>query len=200
MMWHAEAKRSGDNGAEEAWHRISGGPWRSKEPAKGACKRLLEADRHNGHRLAFRIVRDDGLGTVDAESHPPHGWRMRWQSPPPGQRPTHTADAATQAHDDLINAILAAHAGKGRSKPTRLTPTSGEGKPFNYLVGWTASNQGIFLVRGDADTPADLTEEVYEAIVEEAKAASLADHYHVHSKRNLLFSDDVAWHPLPKLS
>lgn len=100
---------------------------------------------------------------------------------------------------ELINVIMASHAGKGRQNPTRLTTSCAEESPHTYLVAATRSNQGIFLVWFDADSPADLTEEIYETIAEEAEAAGLSSYFHVHSKRSLIFTDDVAWYELPRL-
>lgn len=80
-MWFAEACRMGESGKAEDWTRLPGGPWKHQELAKRACKIELEANRHNSHSLMFRIVRDDDRATIDAESRPPHTWRMKWTLP-----------------------------------------------------------------------------------------------------------------------
>lgn len=68
---------------------------------------------------------------------------------------------------------------------------------YTYLVARNANNEGIYLVWHGAGSNTDLTEEVYEAITEEADAASLAPTYHVYSRRNLIVTDDVVWYQIP---
>lgn len=68
---------------------------------------------------------------------------------------------------------------------------------YTYLVARNANNEGIYLVWHGAGSNTDLTKEVYEAITEEADAASLAPTYHVYSRRNLIVTDDVVWYQIP---
>lgn len=80
-MWFAETRRHGQPGETSGWQRIGIGPWASQERAKGVCRDHLRAEPHNRHRADYRLVRDNGLCSVDAESRAPHGERMRWSTP-----------------------------------------------------------------------------------------------------------------------
>jgi hypothetical protein len=57
-----------------------------------------------------------------------------------------------------------------------------------HLIGEARDGQGIFLVDGD------LTETVYEQVVDEANAHGLGTRYHVYSRLTLIITDDVTWH------
>lgn len=80
-MWFAEVRRRGAAGEASGWDRIGLGPWRSQERAKGVCRDHLRAEPQNRHRTDYRLVRDNGAGTVECESLAPHGERMRWAMP-----------------------------------------------------------------------------------------------------------------------
>lgn len=98
--------------------------------------------------------------------------------------------------DEMIDTVIASHSSTRRSAV--LIPLVGEGEePYTYLVAKNTSNEGIYLVWSGAGSNTDLTEDVYEAITEEAEAAGLAEVYHVYSRRNLLVTDDVVWYQIP---
>lgn len=100
--------------------------------------------------------------------------------------------------DEMIDTVIASHSSTGGRRSPVLIPVVGKDKrPYTYLVAKNASNEGIFLVWSGAGENTDLTEEVYEAVTEEAAREGLADLYHVYSRRNLLVTDDVIWYQIP---
>ncbi|MGO1699612.1 MAG: site-specific DNA-methyltransferase [Micrococcaceae bacterium] len=100
--------------------------------------------------------------------------------------------------DEMIDTVIASHSSTGSRRAAVLIPMVDEGnEPYSYLVAKNAANEGIFLVWSGAGSNTDLTEDVYEAITEEAERAELADVYHVYSRRNLLVTDDVIWYQIP---
>jgi adenine-specific DNA-methyltransferase len=100
--------------------------------------------------------------------------------------------------DEMIDTVIASHSSTGSRRSAVLIPLADEDdEPYTYLVAKNASNEGIYLVWSGAGSNTDLTEEVYEAITEEADKAGLAEVYHVYSRRNLLVTDDVVWYQIP---
>lgn len=100
--------------------------------------------------------------------------------------------------DEMIDTVIASHSSTGSRRSPVLIPVVGKDKrPYPYLVAKNASNEGIFLVWSGAGENTDLTEEVYEAVTEEAAREGLAGLYHVYSRRNLLVTDDVIWYQIP---
>lgn len=99
--------------------------------------------------------------------------------------------------DEMIDTVIASHSSTGSRRSAVLIPMDRDDEPYTYLVAKNASNEGIYLVWSGAKSNTDLTEEVYEAITEEADAAGLSDVYHVYSRRNLLVTDDVIWYQIP---
>lgn len=99
--------------------------------------------------------------------------------------------------DEMVDTVIASHSSTGSRRAAVLIPVERDAEPYAYLVAKNASNEGIFLVWAGPDSSPDLTEDVYEAITEEADAAGLADHYHVYSRRNLFVTDDVTWYQIP---
>lgn len=81
--------------------------------------------------------------------------------------------------------------GKGNRQLGAVTPLDDEAGQYDYLVAKNDKNEGVYLVPGPDSW---LTEEVYEAIVEEAEAAGLASVYHVSSKLGQVGSDDIVWY------
>lgn len=100
--------------------------------------------------------------------------------------------------DEMIDTVIASHSSTGSRRLAVLIPVVDESDdPYTYLVAKNASNEGIYLVWSGAGENTDLTEDVYEAITEEADAAGLADVYHVYSRRNLIVTDDIIWYQIP---
>jgi adenine-specific DNA-methyltransferase len=99
--------------------------------------------------------------------------------------------------DEMIDTVIASHSSTGSRRSAALITVGNENEPYAYLVAKNASNEGIYLVWSGPGSNTDLTEEVYEAITEEADAAELAGVYHVYSRRNLIVTDDVVWYQIP---
>lgn len=99
--------------------------------------------------------------------------------------------------DEMIDTVIASHSSTGSRRSAALITVGNENEPYAYLVAKNASNEGIYLVWSGPGSNTDLTEEVYEAITEEADAAELAGVYHVYSRRNLIVTDDVIWYQIP---
>lgn len=98
--------------------------------------------------------------------------------------------------DEMVDTVVASHTNSNRRRTTILTSIDPE-TPFTYLVAKNAENEGIYLVWAGAGKNTDLTEEVYEDIVDEGEAYGLARVYHVYSRLNLLVTDDVIWYQIP---
>ncbi|MBS8270888.1 site-specific DNA-methyltransferase [Halomonas litopenaei] len=99
--------------------------------------------------------------------------------------------------DEMIDTVIASHSSTGSRRSAALITIGDEEEPYAYLVAKNASNEGIYLVWSGPGSNTDLTEEVYEAITEEADTAGLAHVYHVYSRRNLIVTDDVVWYQIP---
>lgn len=98
--------------------------------------------------------------------------------------------------DEMIDTVIASHSSTGSRRGPVLIPVPDEAA-YTFLVARNANNEGIYLVWHGAGSNTDLTEQVYEAITEEADAAGLAPTYHVYSRRNLIVTDDVVWYQIP---
>lgn len=113
---------------------------------------------------------------------------------------TKQVDAPTlllMERDEMIDTVIASHSSTGSRRAAVLVPVMDGDQPYEYLVAKNAADEGIFLVWAGAGSNPDLTEEVYEAITEEAEKAGLAETYHVYSRRNLFATDDVVWYQIP---
>ena len=66
-----------------------------------------------------------------------------------------------------------------------------------YLVAHNSKDEGIYLVWGGAGQNTDLTEDVYEACVEEGEKAGLKPVYHIYSRFNLFATPGVRWYQIP---
>lgn len=99
--------------------------------------------------------------------------------------------------DEMIDTVIASHSSTGSRRVSTLIPVERESEPYTYLVAKNASGEGIFLVWSGPTSSPDLTEDVYEAIADEAEAAGLANHYHVYSRRSFIITDDVTWYQIP---
>lgn len=98
--------------------------------------------------------------------------------------------------DEMVDTVVASHSNTGRRRGANLIPLGGE-VPHKYLVAKNGDNEGIYLIWTGSGDNTDLTEEVYEEIVEEGDAEGLAKTYHVYSRLNLLVTDDVIWYQIP---
>jgi adenine-specific DNA-methyltransferase len=98
--------------------------------------------------------------------------------------------------DEMIDTIVASHTGSSRRRGN-LIPVPVPEQPYKYLIAKNADGEGIFLVWNGAGQTNDLTEDVYDEIVDEAEQAGLAVSYHVYSRLSLFVTDDVHWYQIP---
>lgn len=161
---------------------------------------LIEQGRpEDGDSYAKTLTADRLRRVISGE------WKKRKQTPLGGgftfKRLERRVDRRTlllMERDEMIDTVIASHSSTGSRRSPVLIPVVGKDKrPYTYLVAKNASNEGIFLVWSGAGENTDLTEEVYEAVTEEAAHEGLADLYHVYSRRNLLVTDDVIWYQIP---
>ena len=68
---------------------------------------------------------------------------------------------------------------------------------YRYLVARSADNEGFFLVWDGPGQNTNLTEDVYEDVVEEASRAGLKPLYHVYGRLYLFQTDDVIFYQIP---
>jgi len=170
---------------------------------QGADRRfiLIEQGRpDNGDSYAKTLTVDRLKRVIDG------GWSKKKHAPLGGgftfktlQKKVDAKTLLLMERDEMIDTVIASHSSTGSRRSASLIPlTDGEDdEPYKYLVAKNASNEGIYLVWSGAGSNTDLTEEVYEAITEEADKAELAEVYHVYSRRNLLVTDDVVWYQIP---
>ncbi|WP_052690617.1 site-specific DNA-methyltransferase [Pseudarthrobacter chlorophenolicus] len=162
---------------------------------------LIEQGRpDNGDSYAKTLTVDRLKRVIDG------GWSKKKHVPLGGgftfktlQKKVDAKTLLLMERDEMIDTVIASHSSTGSRRSAVLIPlTDGEDdEPYTYLVAKNASNEGIYLVWSGAGSNTDLTEEVYEAITEEADKAELAEVYHVYSRRNLLVTDDVVWYQIP---
>lgn len=160
---------------------------------------LVEQGRpENGDSYAKTLTVDRLRRVVDGEwakkKHTPLGGGFTFKAL---QKKVDAKTLLLMERDEMIDTVIASHSSTGSRRSAVLIPVGSEDQPYTYLVAKNASNEGIYLVWSGANSNTDLTEEVYEAITEEADAAGLADVYHVYSRRNLLVTDDVIWYQIP---
>jgi adenine-specific DNA-methyltransferase len=98
--------------------------------------------------------------------------------------------------DEMIDTVVASHTGSTRRRGNLIHIPMPE-RPYKYLIAKNADEEGIYLVWNGAGKTNDLTEDVYEEIVDEAEAAGLAASYHVYSRLSLFVTDDVHWYQIP---
>ncbi|REE02316.1 site-specific DNA-methyltransferase [Citricoccus muralis] len=98
--------------------------------------------------------------------------------------------------DEMIDTVVASHTGSSRRRGGIIHLPQPE-KPYRFLIAKNADEEGIYLVWNGSEEDNDLTEDVYEEIVDEGVRAGLASSYHVYSRLNLFVTDDVHWYQIP---
>ena len=177
---HAVLKLNHDEGAERRFILVEQG-----RPEHGdSYAKTLTVDRLK------RVI--DGRW-ADRKSHAALGGGFTFKSL---EKRVDAKTLLMMERDEMIDTVIASHSSTGSRRGPVLIPVPDEAA-YTYLVARNANNEGIYLVWHGAGSDTDLTEEVYEAITEEADAASLAPTYHVYSRRNLIVTDDVVWYQIP---
>ncbi|WP_147942689.1 site-specific DNA-methyltransferase [Microbispora sp. CSR-4] len=96
---------------------------------------------------------------------------------------------------EMTDTVIASHFDSNRRRGPGLTyETPGK---YRYLVGRNSENEGFFLIWDGPDQNTNLTEDVYEELVEEAVAAELKPLYHVYARLYLFQTDDVIFYQIP---
>ena len=97
--------------------------------------------------------------------------------------------------DEMTDAVIASHYDVNKRGGPSLVLMTHAG--YEYLVARNAQDEGFYLVWDGSSDPPVLDEDVYEAIVNEAKKESLKPSYHVYARFNYFQSDDVRFYQIP---
>jgi adenine-specific DNA-methyltransferase len=98
--------------------------------------------------------------------------------------------------DEMIDTVVASHTGSSRRRGGLIHLPQPE-TPYRFLIAKNSDDEGIYLVWNGVGEQNDLTEDVYEEIVDEGERAGLASSYHVYSRLSLFVTDDVHWYQIP---
>ncbi|TDO57353.1 adenine-specific DNA-methyltransferase [Kribbella sp. VKM Ac-2571] len=112
---------------------------------------------------------------------------------------TKRVDAETllkMERDEMVDTVIASHFDSSRRRGSNLRSVA-ESEKYRYLVAKNADDDGVYLVWDGPSENTDLTEEVYEACVNEGSAEGLSSVYHIYSRLNLFVTDDVHWYQIP---
>ena len=97
--------------------------------------------------------------------------------------------------EEMTDTVIASHFDATRRRGLGLCRMPIE--DYEYLVAKNTEDDGFFLVWGGADANTDFTEDVYEAIAEEAERAGLKPSYHVYARLYLFQSASVIFYQIP---
>lgn len=97
--------------------------------------------------------------------------------------------------DEMVDTVIASYFDSSRRRGPNLIRLNDRG--YLYLVAQNSDNEGFYLVWGGVGENTDLTEEVYEACVEEGERAQLKPVYHIYSRFNLFATPGVHWYQIP---
>ncbi|MGJ7565259.1 site-specific DNA-methyltransferase [Variovorax sp. GB1R11] len=98
--------------------------------------------------------------------------------------------------EEMIDLLLTSHWDKSDRAKTSLTRFSPE-VSRRFLFATNARNEGFFLIWDGAEQPSILNRETFKAIVEEAKAHSLTDRYHVYASLAPYSGRTVEFYKIP---
>lgn len=97
--------------------------------------------------------------------------------------------------EEMLDTVIASHFDASRRRGPGLTSLSEKG--YRYLIASNADQEGFFLVWDGPGCNTNLTEEVYEAIANEASAAQLKAVYHVYGRLYVFQTDTVSFYQIP---
>lgn len=98
--------------------------------------------------------------------------------------------------DEMADAVIASHFDASRRGGPALILMTTQGY-YDYLVARNSLDEGFYLVWDGSTDPPVFNENVYDAVVGEAKKAGLKPAYHVYARFNLFQSDDVRFYQIP---
>lgn len=111
---------------------------------------------------------------------------------------TKTVDATAllqMEREEMVDTVIASYFDSSRRKGSGLIRFNEPA--YGYLVARNADGEGFYLVWGGVGENTDLTEDVYEACVEEGRKADLKPIYHVYSRFNFFTTPGVVWYQIP---
>lgn len=97
--------------------------------------------------------------------------------------------------EEMTDTVITSHFDATRRRGVGLARLPVEDN--RYLVAKNTENEGFFLVWGGSDANTDFTEDVYEAVAEEAERAGLKPLYHVYARLYLFQSQSVVFYQIP---
>lgn len=97
--------------------------------------------------------------------------------------------------DEMLDTIIGSHWGNTRRRGPGLESMASAG--YQYLIARNSDNEGFYLVWNGPSGNTNLTEEVYEAIAEEAAQAGLEKTYHVYARLYVFQTDNVTFYQIP---
>ncbi len=107
------------------------------------------------------------------------------------------ADALlSMEREELADTLIASHFDAASRRRDALINVR-EQAQFKYLVAHNSDGEGFFLIWNGTKGNTDFTEKTYEACAEEAKAAGLAQRYHVYARLYRFQTSNVTFYPIP---
>lgn len=97
--------------------------------------------------------------------------------------------------DEMVDTVIASYFDSSRRRGPNLIRIND--RAYSYLVAQNSDEEGFYLVWGGVGENTDLTEEVYEACVDEGEKANLKPVYHIYSRFNLYATPGVHWYQIP---
>lgn len=97
--------------------------------------------------------------------------------------------------EEMVDTVIASYFDSSRRRGPSLVRFTD--RDYAYLVAKNSEDEGFYLVWGGAGENTDLTEDVYEACVEEGEKEGLKPVYHVYSRFNLFTTPGVHWYQIP---
>lgn len=99
--------------------------------------------------------------------------------------------------EEMLDTVIGSHFDASRRRGDQLVRV--EAKPaYRYLIARNSDNEGFFLVWEGPEKNTDLTEDVYEAIAEEAERAGVKPvPYHVYARLYRYQTDGVRFYQIP---
>ena len=96
--------------------------------------------------------------------------------------------------DEMLDTVIASHYDTNRRRGGLVSLSD---QAYRYLIAKNADDEGFFLVWDGPDENTDLTEEVYEAVAEEAQKAQLGRTYHVYARLYVFQTENVRFYQIP---
>lgn len=106
------------------------------------------------------------------------------------------ADAVlAMEREEMLDTVIATYFDAGKKRGSTLIRVDPNG--HRYLVAQNNSDEGFFLVWDGPARNTDFTEEVYEAVANEAQHAKLKPVYHVYARFNVYQTENVRFYQIP---